>query len=63
MQVFRSSKDYYFIGLIFNRKVKRSILEQVNYGLLQLCVKNGTILLITLKQTLLWFIHTKMVYI
>ena len=41
MQVFWSSKHYYFIGLIFNRKVERSILEQVNYGLIQLCVKNG----------------------
>ena len=28
-------------GLIFNRKVERSILKQVNYELQQLCVKNG----------------------
>ena len=28
-------------GLIFNRKVEGSILEQVNYELLQLCFKNG----------------------
>ena len=27
--------------LIFNRKVEKSILEQVNYELLQLCLKNG----------------------
>ena len=27
-------------SLIFNRKVERSILEQVNYELLQLCLKN-----------------------
>ena len=30
----------FFSGLIFHRKVERSILEQVNHELLQLCLKN-----------------------
>ena len=34
-------QKFFILGFIFNCKVERSILEQVNYELLQLCLKNG----------------------
>ena len=52
-------------GLIFNRQVERSILEKVNYELLQLCLKIGYHFIddSSINNTVRMFIYTKIVCI